>query len=519
MVTKGKSNVELIKEEVFGVELKNVWDRLYGERTHLHDRWIDYAGWTIPSIYSNESDDSTTEMQHDYQALGAQLVNHLSNKLSRVLFQPGRPFFKLDLDTDQLGELLAAGKTEAVVDELLAHAEKQGMKELAKAKLRSAILSVMKALIVTGNSLLYFPDTKNNVLTAQVYSVHDYVVSRDMSGVLVKLITRDRHKVATLPEDLRQIVVNSDKAKDYEEEVTIFTAVRRTTGGRYVVWQEIEDLEKTPRELGVYAEKDLPWLPLTWNLDRGKDYGTGLVEEYAGDFYTYSSLSEAIINLASIASDIKILVNPMGATNVEDLNQAESGTYVYGSADDITYLQLEKLQDAKFIIEQAEVYARRLGAGFLFNAAVTRDAERVTAEEIRMQANELEGSMGGIYSRLAEDMQQPIARLVMRSLGDAFKNVEPVIITGVESLSRTTELEQIMLFLMDLAQTANLPPEVLKRLDFQGLISKLGAARHVEYRQFLLSEDTVKANDQAQAQLEAKTAADSRPQQQTQQVV
>lgn len=492
-------------QTITGLTLKSQWDKLINERSDYDQRWLDYAGWTLPHIYMEDEEQSSTEMQHDYQSLGAQVTNHLANKIATVLFQPGRPFFRLDLSDEQMEAMIEQGMNKPEVQELLSQAEKEGMKVLSRAKLRSTILTAIKSLIILGNALLYFPDGRSNVLTSQLYSLKDYVIQRDMSGEVVQIITQDTHNIETLPADIRALVDNHIPAMDRESRKTvkIYTCILRTEQNKFIVWQEIDNLFRVPRQIGTYAKDDLPWIPLTWNLARGRNYGTGLVEEYAGDFYTYSSLAEAMINLSSIAADIKVLVDPMGSTDVDSLNDSDSGSYVYGSADDISYLQLEKFQDLQFMINQMEVYARRIGAGFLFNSAVTRDAERVTAEEIRMQAQELEGSLGGVYSRLAEDMQLPIAKRAMRTVGDVFKDVEPTIITGVESLSRTSELDQIMLFFADLARLSELPPEAAKRLDYQGIITTLGAARQVDYKDFLLDEDTVRKNDERAAQLAA----------------
>lgn len=500
--------------EFMALQLKHEFDKTFQARTYLHERWLDYAGWTIPSVYTDEfTEQDSAEQQLDYQSMGAQVVNHLANKITTVLFQPGRPFFRLDLTDKQKLQLAELGLESAFIDELLSKTEAEGMKQLTKAKLRTAILEVLKALIVVGNSLLYFPDKKSNEsMTSQVYSIKDYTVERDMSGDVVRLITRDTHSVSNLPEDIAALIPRDEKT-EYDDQVTIYTCVLRLRSGRFMVWQELENYARIPRRIGLYAAKDLPWIPLTWNLSRGRNYGTGLVEEYSGDFNVYSALAEALMHLAILAADIKILVDPMGSTDVTDLNESESGTYVYGREGDLSYAQVEKLQDAEFIIKNMEIYARRIGAGFLFNTTVTRDAERVTAEEIRMQANELEGSLGGVYSRLAEEMQLPIARRVMQRVGDEFKDVEPLIVTGVESLSRTTELDQIMMFFNDLRALAELPEQAAKRLDWQNTMSKLGAARQVSYRELLLEEDVVRQNDKDAAALAAQEKAASRPQQ------
>ena len=47
----------------------------------------------------------------------------------------------------------------------------------------------------------------------------------------------------------------------------------------------------------------------------------------------------------------------------------------------------------------------RLAFDFLLNSAIQRKAERVTAEEIRYMAQELETAQGGVYSILSQEMQ------------------------------------------------------------------------------------------------------------------
>ena len=488
-------------------ELALQFAKLDGARSCKSSRWEDFASWTLPYVYAPYDDNPGDVHDYDYQSVGAQATNHLANKIVSILFPPGRPFFRLDLSQTQRDELSDLNLDKTQVDEILSLAEKQSMKNMAKSHLRTALLEAIKALIITGNALLFF-DAENK---AQVYNVADYVTIRDPSGEAYKIITRDSHVVSTLPEDIRTLVRKDVAAElDPDDKIVIYTGIEKQTDGRFKVWQEIDDLFVVPRQIGTYTPDELQWLPLTWNLSRGHDYGSGLVEEYAGAFNTYSNLAEALVNLAAIVADIKILVDPMGSTDVPTLNDSPSGTYVYGSADDISYLQLEKAHDMKFLHEQMETYARRIGAGFLFNSAVTRNAERVTAEEIRMQAQELEGSLGGVYGRLSETLQLPLAKREVKNLGDDFKDIEPTIVTGMESLSRQTELDDIMLFFRDLAILADLPERVAEQLDFPKIISKLGAARRVEYRELLLDEAVVEKNRQQRQQEQAAQAQASK---------
>lgn len=487
--------------------VKSQFDQLMSKRSTISSQFEDYAGWTLPYLYLPDGADEDDEMQHDFQSVGAQAVNHLANKIATTLFPAGRPFFRMDLSEAQIQELAAAGLAKLDVDKLLSKTEKAAMKKMSTAKMRTAVLASLKQLIVFGNALMYFPEKPTKAKPVQVYNLRDYVVQRDMGGRMVTLIMRDNHQVATLPADAKELVMASDKYDndDPNQAVTIYTIAKRLADGRFKVYQEIDECSMVvPGSTGIYTEEDLPWISLTWNLQRGANYGNGLVEEYAGDFHTLSSLSEALLILSGIVSDIKILVDPMGSTDVDSLNDSESGTFVHGSAEDISFLQLEKFQDMKFLRDQMQDYEARIGKGFLQTSNSIRDSERTTAEEVRLVANELEGSFGGVYSRLAEEMQQPIAKRVMVSLNKALSKIEPLIITGVESLSRTSELDQLMQFFNDLAMLANLPERAAERLNFENVITRLGNARSIDYDELLLTEDQVQANRKQAAEAEAQ---------------
>ncbi|WP_416142518.1 portal protein [Escherichia coli] len=47
------------------------------------------------------------------------------------------------------------------------------------------------------------------------------------------------------------------------------------------------------------------------------------------------------------------------------------------------------------------------------NSAVQRTGERVTAEEIRYVASELEDTLGGVYSILSQELQLPLVRVLL----------------------------------------------------------------------------------------------------------
>ena len=99
-------------------------------------------------------------------------------------------------------------------------------------------------------------------------------------------------------------------------------------------------------------------------------------------------------------------------THPEDLDQNENWAAIAGVEGDVVALSAAGagvatgLQIMDAVLSK---YVSCIGRTFLPGAIEVRDAERVTAEEIRMQAQELETSLGGVYSRLAIGFQLPLA--------------------------------------------------------------------------------------------------------------
>lgn len=490
-------------------ELQTLFNKYEQERSCLNERWEEYSAFTLPHVYRTDDYSTNAELGTDYQALGAQATNHLANKLISTLFAPGRSFFRMDLTPEMYEEFAAEGFNKVQAQELLAITEKQAMRHAEVISLRTSNLAAAKSLIITGNSLIYTPDKGKK---CQTFSLKDYVVKRDLSGDHHTIILRDTHLVDTLPDDLKELCLK-EKEIDSGTEVELYTGIFRIGEDKYVVKQEINDLFILPRKKGVYSKDTLPWLPATWNLARGDDYGTGLVEEYAGAFRTLSTLSEAVRNLSAIVSDIKGLVNPMGNTDLAGLNDSLPGTWVSGTPDDVAYLNLDKIADLNFLESQIQMYTKQIGGAFLLNSATVRNAERVTAEEIRLHARELEESLGGVYSRLAEDLQKPLAKRLLSSMNDALKGIEPTILTGVDALGRSTELEQFQLFLQDLAMLESIPEDIRGQLKMSNVITKLASSRQIDKNDYLLPESEAKSNQAANIQqkgLEAQAEAEGK---------
>ncbi|MEX0583910.1 MAG: portal protein, partial [Sneathiella sp.] len=279
--------------------------------------------------------------------------------------------------------------------------------------------------------------------------------------------------------------------KDYDAktEVTIYSRIILEADGKFHLYQSGDYID-LDTDGAVWTKNDLIWVPLTWNLVRGEDYGRGLVADYSGAFHAVNILTGALLNIAAIIGDIKFLVNPASVVDVTEMNAAKPGSYHSGKEGDITTVKIEKTMDAQFIGTMIERYEKQIAQAFLLGSQLTRNAERVTAEEIRASANELETSNGGIYSRLAATWQVQTANIVLAQINfvGVQNGIKPQIITGLDSLSRAGELDNIRLWLGDMALLNVVPEDVREWLKVGEFMEVIGTNRQVEYKRFTMTE-------------------------------
>lgn len=481
------------------------WATLTGQRSAFMKRCEQYAAYTIPKLCLPDGyDQSNMELKHDYQSLGAQGVNHVANKMMLALYAPSRPFFRLD-PGDQLAAALAEQQmAEEEIAALLSVAERKAIAVLDQRAIRPKFYEGIKHLIVTGNFLLVL-----NKGTARCLGLKNYCVTRGADGTVVELVIKETVPYATLKQDAKALVANGRQV-EADEAVNFYRWIRLMPDGRYeeTQWVNAHCLP-SPAYGGVYTKDKMPYFPITWDLASGDHYGTGMVEDYAGDFAALSMLSEATVYAAILASEFRWLVNPAGATKAEDMAASQNGDALPGVQGDISLLQSGKGGDLGVNLQVAQMYIERIGKGFMMQSAVTRQAERVTAEEIRLVAEELETSLGGGYSRVAVDMQVPVAAWLMAEAGNKIggMDIKPTIITGLDALSRSGDRDMLALFLQDCALVDQMGPELQARLKIAPIFAAFAAARGVATGTFLKSEDEVMQERQEQYEQQMQLAA------------
>lgn len=411
---------------------------------------------TIPSILPPEGNDDNTRLETPYQAVGAQGVNNLSSKLLLTLLPPNRPFFKISVDDFTLAEF--SDENRADVERSLGRIERAVFNEVETKALRVQVFQAIKYLAVTGNAATYQPDEGG----MKVFRLNQYVVQRDSMGNLLELIIKETITPESLPEDVREEVQKEVENEQQDDKTTgrvkdnefdLFTQVKLNSDGKF--WEHKQEVKgKTiDSSIGQYKKDDSPYTVLRWDAGSGEDYGRGIVEEYLGDMLTLESLTKSLTQDSIIAARTVFLVNPNGLTKARKFQKAENGDVIDGREEDISTIKVDKHSDFQLIIDRIQTLENRLGKAFLLFSSVQRDAERVTAEEVRRLVQELENSLGGVYSTLSQEFQLPLVRRLMKvmtkqkrlpKLPDEVTDIQ--VVTGLEGLGRGNDLDKLITF-------------------------------------------------------------------------
>ena len=181
----------------------------------------------------------------------------LASKLMLGLLPPSTSFFKLQVDSSQLGiEIPAEAKSE--LDLSFAKVERMIMESIAASTDRVQIFSAIKHLVVTGNALIYMG--KEGI---KMYPLNRYVVDRDGNGNVVEIVTKEKVNKDLILNvevpDSQSSVDNSGSSHD-PKNVEVYTCIKLTKKG-WTWHQEVDD-KIIPDSFGKAPKDKRPFLPL-----------------------------------------------------------------------------------------------------------------------------------------------------------------------------------------------------------------------------------------------------------------
>jgi hypothetical protein len=485
---------------------QNLWSRLDGKRQPMLQRIEGYANLTLPRLMEPlGADETNSTINRDNQSVGASGVNHLTNRVMLTMFAPSRPFIRLSMEGEARAELLQNGVPEEDIEEGLFEAEMKAVRELDNRPIRPKLNEIVASLIVTGNVLAHLPKEGEVML----YNLREYVVRRDRKGAWRELVVLRAHEFRNLDADIQDFLTAANQQRYQPESIVkLYTHVYKT--GKRVFEKLYADavLVDLDEYMGECSEDDCEWHPLVWNLRSGAHYGTGHVEDLSGDLQALSILAKAQVEAAILGSEFRWVIRPGAQTSAIEFQNSANGDAIPGEKDDIQLVYADVSTSLASTRQTAEDYIRRLGYAFLMNSSTTRDAERVTAEEIRQQAMELETSLGGVYSRLAGTLQLAVAKWLMRVAELDLKGtkIKLRIVTGLDALSRNGDLAALRGALQDVTALQNLGEAATGELNMNAIIKAIFMGWGVRPRAFLKTAEQKAAAQNQQMQQQAQAS-------------
>lgn len=478
---------------------KDRYDALTALRQPYIDRAREVSALTIPTLYPPDGTPGGGKLYQPYQSVGAFGVSNLAAKLLTATVPPNTPFFRLSVN--EFSKSLEGAPPEFFneVNKAFRAVERSVQAEIEASGDRVAIEEAYRHMIVSGNALLYRGDSAS----ARVWPLTRYVIQRDPFDRIYDLVVEDIYVFRTLPESAKAALLtvrtNTDADSDVDQ-YSVYTRIKLEETGRYTVYQEIEGVT-IEGSFATFSPETLPWFPMRMTKVSGEDYGRSYLDSYMGDLHTLEALTKAVVEGTAAGTKIVVMVNPHGMTSKKDVATARNGAVISGQLEDVNILQVARQLDFTQAVGVIARIEQRLQQAFLMYASIQRDGERVTAEEIRTLARDLEASLGGVYSLLTVEFQLPYVRRLLAvverktAMPKLSKEVKPSIVTGLEALGRGQDTTLLTTFIQTL--TGTLGPEATASLiDAQAYTRRLANSLGIDPDGLVKTPEAIAAEQQ-----------------------
>ena len=171
-------------------------------------------------------------------------------------------------------------------------------------------------------------------------------------------------------------------------------------------------------------------------------------------------------------------------------------------------MQVGKTADFATAAQLSATIEKRILEAFL--VMNVRNAERVTAEEVRLTQLELEQSLGGLFSLLTVEFLIPYLNrtlLILQRTNQIPRLpkdvVRPKIVAGINSLGRGQDNEALTRFIATIAQTLG-PEALMKFIDPSEAIKRLAAAQGIDVLNLVKTPEQLEQMKQEQMQMKAQ---------------
>jgi hypothetical protein len=393
----------------------------------------------------------------------------------------------------------------------------QVYRKISSENLRSAVFQVLQSLIVVGDCLMIMEDD----FTYRLIRLDQYQVRRDVKGDVREIIYLEY-----------ELAGSEEPAYDYDLQYGGSSgAPFSRTGYKTILCRWVYDEEAemwysrkeysdgTLLDEGEYIVS--PVIPMRWSGVISENYGRSHVEENFGDVQTLEALTETMLQGQAASSTFWMVMNPNTPAELDDVVGQPNGAWlsvdpnavsVLSPADTLRY-QMQAVSSA--VMEMRQTVAK----SFLNETGQIRQAERVTATEVRMVGQQLEEVLGGAFSTIARDLMEPIVKravfLMIENgeidprLAQEFEDdgqLEVSITTGLQALSNDSDLQK----LMQLGEMVrNLPEQAAALFQWEEYGRALVGALGFDPRNWIQSQEEMQQQQMAEqgAQMEQQAMA------------
>jgi hypothetical protein len=444
---------------------------------------------TIPYIMVQKGSTSTTKLADSCsQSFCGGLVSNLKSKMGMSLLPPSTSSFRLEPDREAL-ETITQGNGDMVsaIYAKLSSVTANINKEIEAQQMRDSVFDLLTQLIVVGSVVI--EKVKDDGI--KIHPLRNFTVDLDSRGEARAMCIME--KIKDLPEGI--------SPSEEKDEYDLYTLIERNWDDKkWYMTQSIED-EIVGKEQ-KFTDYSLPFQYIGWTWIVGDTYHRPYAEDFIDDIEQYDALARVLTQGSIIASKALIFVDQKGnRTKIKDVSDSENGDIINGRADDVTAFQLQKNFDFQVPMARLQEIGKHLSKSFLDSQSVTRDAERVTAQEIQYMAQELEkSSLSGVYSKLAKKLSKRIVEWIMQEINIKFDGISINVITGLDALGRSQEAQKLDAY--------------MQRMGAMGMIDMFNKAElAIRYASFdgidttgLLKPPSQIAQEQQQAQQQAAMA-------------
>lgn len=507
------------------VTAKARYEALETERNWYLDRARECARLTLPYLIpsSNEPTSDNREVHVlPWNGIGARGVLNLASRMLLALLPPTESFFRFVIPEEKKAELQVQPEALPEIEKALAAMEREVLQAIETSNDRVALHEALLWLIVAGNVLLYVGEK-----ALRVYHLNRFVVCRDPMGHPLEAILCEEVGFETLPEEVKKTLRERDGTveplgpeneplRQDERRVRVYTRIEWHYDTETVKWHQEVLGEKIDGIQGTAPFESNPWLPLRMSSVDGQPYGVSYVESAAlADLATAESLSQAMAEGSLALAKLLFLVRPGSTTKAKTLADARNGAFVPGDPNDVSALQGEKDRDLSVAANTLARIEARLSQAFML--ADVRDSERTTAEEVRLQALQIENSLGAIYSILSQEFQAPYISRKLDLLTRAKKlpkmpdgMVRPVVSVGLAAVGRQNDLEKWVRFSQVLATT--LGPEAIQQfVKAPEYIKRIATSMSLDTLGLVKTDEEIQKEQQEAQQMQMALAAMQSP--------